>query len=139
MPRDWRADYVHIHCAADGIQRGFVSTLDETIRCGERDFLVALYQEGDDPARLSAEEFARKEASLRTAARSKTSDPGRKSGASWLPNLLYGPDSATKLPQQASPQVQQAAADFAAARERLTALGQESSPATAGNLARSLP
>ncbi|MDX1948130.1 MAG: hypothetical protein SFU86_22260 [Pirellulaceae bacterium] len=127
--REWRADYVRVRCEAEGIQRGLFSSLDETIRCGEREFLVALYQEGDDAARQSAEDFARKEASLRTAARAKPpaksagkSGPSRQDGASWLPNLLYGPTSGTKLPPHSSPQLQHAAADFAAARERIGGL-----------------
>jgi hypothetical protein len=62
VPSIWRADYLRIHCEAEGIRRGMVSTFDEETRCGQRDFLVALYQDGDEGARQIAENFARREA-----------------------------------------------------------------------------
>jgi len=61
-PTNWRADYVRLHCSAEGIRRGVVSTFDEQFTCGQREFLVALYQDGDEPARRLAENFARREA-----------------------------------------------------------------------------
>jgi hypothetical protein len=88
VPREWRADYVRVHCEAHGVRRGFVSSFDESIRCGERDFLVALYQEGDESARVSAEQFAVQEAKLRTAAGSvKGSPKGKKTSSTWLPTI----------------------------------------------------
>jgi hypothetical protein len=62
VPTVWRADYLHVHCEAAGIKRGVVSTFDEEIKCGQRDFVVSLYQAGDEPARAIAENFARREA-----------------------------------------------------------------------------
>jgi len=62
VPTAWRADYLQIRCEADGVRRGVVSTFDEQVNCGQRDFLVALFQEGDEPARQMAENFARREA-----------------------------------------------------------------------------
>jgi hypothetical protein len=62
VPASWRTDYVQVRCTAEGMQRSLVSTFDEEVTCGKRDFVVALYLEGDEPARLSAEAFARRRA-----------------------------------------------------------------------------
>ena len=61
VPDTWRADYVRVRCEAEGIARAFVSSLNERVSAGKRDFVVALYQEGDEPARVSAENFARRQ------------------------------------------------------------------------------
>jgi hypothetical protein len=58
VPANWRMDTLRVRCQAEGIRRGLVSTFDESITCGQRDFLVALYLEGDEAARQTAEEFA---------------------------------------------------------------------------------
>ena len=68
---NWRADYIRLHCEAEGTRRGVISTFDEQFTCGQRDFLVALYQDGDEAARRLAENFARREA----ARTSQTSHP----------------------------------------------------------------
>jgi hypothetical protein len=62
VPANWRADYLRIRCEAEGIRRNIISTFDEQITCGNREFLVALYQDGDEAARRLAENFARREA-----------------------------------------------------------------------------
>jgi hypothetical protein len=62
VPSEWRADYVQVRCQAEGIERGFVSSLNQQVSCGRRDFVVALYAEGDVTARATAEEFARRAA-----------------------------------------------------------------------------
>jgi hypothetical protein len=62
VPATWRADYLQIRCQAEGLKRGVVSTFDEVVKCGQRDFLVALYQAGDEEARAIAHNFARREA-----------------------------------------------------------------------------
>lgn len=55
VPASWRMDTLRVRCQAEGIRRSFVSTFDEEITCGQRDFLVALYQEGDEQARQAVE------------------------------------------------------------------------------------
>jgi hypothetical protein len=55
VPAAWRMDTLRVRCQAEGIRRSFVSTFDEQITCGQRDFLVALYQEGDEQARQAVE------------------------------------------------------------------------------------
>jgi hypothetical protein len=75
VPTIWRADYIRIRCQAEGIRRGVVSTFDEEIQCGQRDFLVALYQNGDEEARHIAVNFARREAAKVQGPKTKV--PGR--------------------------------------------------------------
>jgi hypothetical protein len=69
VPRDWRADYMRVRCEAQAIQRGLVSALDQTVMAGKRDFFVALYQEGDDQARQTAEQFAHRQTALQARSR----------------------------------------------------------------------
>lgn len=61
VPAVWRADYVRVRCEAEGVRRGVVSTFDEQVSCGQREFLVSLYLDGDEAARQIAENFARRE------------------------------------------------------------------------------
>jgi hypothetical protein len=127
VPAEWRADYVHVRCQAEGLERAFVSSLDQQVSCGQRDFLVALHLEGDVSARTVAEEFARREAQLRTSAQSgqkQSSSPLNRNGSAnsknWLPKLLYGQATeSAELPLQLPRQVERAANDFAAARAQL--------------------
>lgn len=83
VDRDWRSDHVRVLCTAAGIQRGFVSSLDQDIRAGQREFAVALYLEGDEEARIEAEELA----SLKPAAPARTAAKPALHRAVWLPRL----------------------------------------------------
>jgi len=83
VDRDWRTDHVRVMCTADGIQQGFVSSLDQNIRAGQREFVVALFLEGDEEARLVAEEFA----SLKPAPPARTAAKPGLSPAAWLPRF----------------------------------------------------
>jgi hypothetical protein len=125
VPAQWRADYVHVRCQAEGIERAFVSSLNQQVNCGRRDFLVALYLEGDLAARDTAEEFARREAHLRTSA----GRVQKQASQEWLPNVLF---SQAAIPGQLPQPVERAAKDFAAARDQLRSL-------SAGDFARSTP
>jgi hypothetical protein len=71
VPANWRADYIRVHCEAEGTRHAMVSTFDEQIPCGQREFLVSLYQDGDEAARQIAENFARREAAKVQSSRSK--------------------------------------------------------------------
>jgi hypothetical protein len=71
VPAEWRADYVQVRCEAAGIERAFVSSLNQQVSCGRREFLVGLYLEGDVTARTTAEEFVRRETQERTSARTQ--------------------------------------------------------------------
>jgi len=90
VPTNWRADYLRVRCEAEGIRRGVVSTFDEQFTCGSREFLVALYQDGDETARRLAENFARREAV-------KMNQTSASKPQSWPV------DSASRRPYDASP------------------------------------
>jgi hypothetical protein len=90
VPANWRADYIRVRCEAEGIRRGVVSTFDEQFTCGNREFLVALYQDGDETARRLAENFARREAV-------KLNQTSASKPQSWPT------DSASRRPYDASP------------------------------------
>jgi len=81
VPATWRMDTLRIRCQAEGIRRSLVSTFDEALTCGQRDFLVALYQEGDENARRAAEEFALRPRQLVEGPKSKVQAHGQVS--SW--------------------------------------------------------
>lgn len=86
VPTSWRADYLRVHCEAEGIQRSVVSTFDEEMTCGQREFLVSLYQTGDEQARRTAESFARRQATPVQGQKSKSQSLGGKP-ASWTLNV----------------------------------------------------
>jgi hypothetical protein len=65
VPANWRADYLRVRCEAEGIRRSMFSSQGERVSSGQRDFVVALYQEGDEEARSIAENFSRREAAAR--------------------------------------------------------------------------
>ena len=84
VPAVWRADYIRVHCEAEGIRRNMISTFDEETRCGQRDFVVALYQDGDEEARKIAENFARREAAKVVESRkSKVEGQTTKAATRW--------------------------------------------------------
>lgn len=139
VPSSWRADYVAIHCQAEGVQRGIVSQFDQQHFAGQRQFLVALYLEGDAQARAAAENFSRAEANLRSVARVKQrAIEGRAQptvahqiGAlfamtspqipeDWLARLLIGPPAQGTIPKRLPREVVQAAQEFVSARKQLS-------------------
>ena len=71
VPRDWRVDQVRIHCQATATERSFVSSFDQTVVAGQRDFLVSLYAAGDEDARVQAEQLARQDAHQRLSGRTR--------------------------------------------------------------------
>lgn len=83
VPTVWRADYIRLRCEAETIRRGVVSTFDEQISCGKREFLVSLYQVGDEEARHIAENFARREAA-RSVENRKSKGEGRPADSAKL-------------------------------------------------------
>ncbi len=54
VPALWRGDYVRLRCDAVGYDRGVVRQFDESKHCGRGEFYVALYAEGDLPAKQAA-------------------------------------------------------------------------------------
>jgi hypothetical protein len=83
VPTVWRADYIRVHCEAEGIRRNVISTFDEETRCGQCDFVVALYQDGDEEARKIADNFARREAAKLVQGAKKVQGQGNASASRW--------------------------------------------------------
>jgi hypothetical protein len=67
-PANWRAGLLQIHCRAEGVHRGVLSSLDETFVCGVNRHMLAMYLEGDEQAKALAREYAEAERSLRQVA-----------------------------------------------------------------------
>jgi hypothetical protein len=77
VPAAWRSGCVHVRCEAEGIRRGLVSTFDEQVSCGRRDFVVALYLDGDETGRLAAEALARRRAGEVPSSKFKVQGPAK--------------------------------------------------------------
>jgi hypothetical protein len=96
VPATWRADSLRVRCEAEGIRRGVVSTFDEHVNCGQRDFLVALYQEGDEQARHLADSFSRRRSVEVESRKSKVeSHNGGKKQESWTMQMPAMPSLET--------------------------------------------
>ncbi|MFO0913205.1 MAG: hypothetical protein U0795_09620 [Pirellulales bacterium] len=72
VPRNWRADYLRVRCAAyDGSARDTSNPIaalgpgDAEPVCGSASFLLTVYQAGDGEARRAAEDFLASEQRLR--------------------------------------------------------------------------
>jgi len=142
-PRDWRGDFVHVHCEARGRLPGMVRQLDEEVPCGRNDFLVALHVQGDEQSKRIARQFVDAAIRLRhSAVRNRREihkqnyptvfhEVGGLLGAveprlsdTWLSEVLYLPQQtkldriADRLPQD----VREAAFDYVAARDELQQL-----------------
>lgn len=58
VPAQWRGQVLRVECEAWGIRRGVVSAWDQTVLCGQKTLLVAVYLEGDDQGQQRAAQFA---------------------------------------------------------------------------------
>jgi hypothetical protein len=87
-PADWRFDCLRVRCQADGIRRGVVAAFDEQVIRGRRDFVVALYQEGDEEAKQSAEEAARRLSEQVEGRMSNVEGRSRLFGSNWRLSAL---------------------------------------------------
>jgi hypothetical protein len=87
VPSDWRLDQVRVRCEATAIERGIVSSFDQTIRAGQREFAVALYLEGDEQARQWAEQSARQAAAPPSSRNERTTSQHSRKQTSWIPML----------------------------------------------------
>ncbi len=134
VPSNWRADYVHLRCLAEGRVRG-----QGAARVGQRDFLIPVSLAGDAEAQRAAARFARSEANLRIVARQSIEELTNRSQApwskvnifvgnndnevshDWLERLLYLPSN-PQTPSRLPAAVRTAANDFLAAREELITL-----------------
>lgn len=143
VPSGWRADYVHLRCAAEGRARG-----QQVQRVGQRDFLIPVAMAGDAEAQQMATRFARSEANLRIIARQNVAEMMNKPQSpwprvnifasdnepaiphDWLERVLYVPTN-PQVPARLPAAVRDAADDFLATREALIALNGWQSAANA--------
>jgi hypothetical protein len=132
VPNQWRADYVHLRCVAEGRTRG-----QGPQRAGQRDFLIPVSMAGDTVAQQAATRFARTEANVRMVARQSVEELTSKPPLpwqrvfvghndqdvphDWLERLLYLPAN-PQVPSRLPGSVRTAANDFLAARESLEML-----------------
>ncbi len=65
VPAGWRGDYIRVQCDAVGYDRGVVRQFDQRGNCGRGEFFVALYAEGDLPAKQAAAQLVAHEQQLR--------------------------------------------------------------------------
>jgi hypothetical protein len=139
VPKGWRGDYLHVRCEAEGIARGLISSLDQRQPCGQRDFLIALYLEGDSEARRAAEDLSRAEIHLRNVTHVKAREIQQRMAsplssqlavssssagsipADWQARLLFEHPSRASIPRKLPREVVQAAQDF---RESQQAIAQ---------------
>ncbi len=151
VPGAWRADRVHLHCFAQGYERGPVRSLDERTISGRGDFVVALYAAGDAEAKAAALTYASAEAQLRRVAVSSRRDIKKRNyptvvhhfGAlisvvdpkipnGWLTKLLFAPgdgglsEYVDRLPAEAKA----AAVQYLNAKVELTRLNGSPQPST---------
>lgn len=141
VPKGWRGDYLHVRCEAEGISRGFVSSLDQRLPCGQRDFLISLYLEGDSEARRAAEDLSRAEINLRNVSHLKAKEIQQRAAASfssqlglaansapgaipadWQARLLFGHPSRASIPKKLPREVVQAAQEFRSSQQAVAAL-----------------
>ncbi|WP_254508845.1 hypothetical protein [Anatilimnocola floriformis] len=129
VPSNWRADYVHLRCVAEGRLRG-----QNQQRAGQRDFLIPVSLAGDTAAQQAAARFARSEANVRMVARQSAEEINNRPPNpfqrvfvgnndqdvphDWLERLLYLPANPS-IPSRLPSSVRNAAGDFVAAREEL--------------------
>jgi hypothetical protein len=139
-PRHWRGGYLHLHCQASGVQRRVVKPLDEEVCCGEAEFLLALYMEGDEESKGVAARFVDAAIRLRrTAARHRREihrhnyptilhEVGALIGAveprisdTWLSELLYASQEGRlqRITERLPDDVRHAAHGYLAARDTL--------------------
>ncbi len=149
VPATWRGDVVHVHCEAWSVAKGLTSSFSEPARVGGGDYLVALYLEGDVQAKAAAQQFARSDLLLRSAAARHSEDIHRRSLPSvahqfgvlisltepkipsdWLARVLYGPPAANQEPilKQLPAEVRTAADAYLAAKWRLSEMNAWGDP-----------
>ena len=142
-PRSWRGDYVHVRCRATGVQRSAVRQFEEEVSCGEANFIVALYLEGDEAAKRAASRLSDTAMELsRSAARNQEQirkhnyptvfhEFGALLGAvepkisdGWLTEVIYLPQQGRlqQITQQLPGDVRQAASNYLAARDAMRRL-----------------
>ena len=143
-PQAWRADYVHIHCEATRMTSPQVLSAPEVVVCGQGNYLVALYLEGDEESRSVATNFMDTALELGRVAVQRDRDIKRqnfptvfhqfgamvgavepKISENWLSDIMYMSRSEhlQRVTRQLPPEVRRAAQQYLAARDALCQLG----------------
>ncbi len=138
---DWRADIMHVHCEARGMQRGIVRQLDDEVRCGLAEFPIAMYLAGDEQAKRVATQFAQSNHRLRALAIKSRDEIKRRSyptmlhelgglldvskpkiPSTWLNQVLHDSVSGHEFENRLPAQVRSAASDYLTAKRELRKL-----------------
>jgi hypothetical protein len=137
----WRGDFLHVHCEARGMQRGFVHQLDEEVQCGFGQFPIALYLAGDEEAQRIAEKFVASNHRFRSTAIKSQQEIKRRSyptvlhelggllelaepkiPPSWLEQILSDSASGYEFENRLPAQVRTAASEYLVAKRELRKL-----------------
>jgi hypothetical protein len=145
VPADWRGDFLYLSCTATGVKRGVVPPLRDDVVCGRREFIVALYAEGDTAAKAAAERMVRAEwVLLRTISANRQAIQRRfyptlahKLGVllavvepdlpeDWARHVIFGApeDQIERITEKLPSDVQQAVSQYAVARRQFRSLSQ---------------
>jgi hypothetical protein len=144
VPTSWRADYATVRCQAFGQSRQVPFSAKETQICGQGNFLVGMYLQGDESAQAIASDFVRAESALRRVAVTERAEVERRAAPTpvhelaiqfavktpriptgWLEQLLIGSDrESIRFVGYLPPSVRESAMSYSAARRKLRAINE---------------
>jgi hypothetical protein len=138
-PQSWQADYLRVRCEAEGHRR--VDGKDVKLLCGQREFLVGLFNEGDEFARAAAYQLVAAESQLRAKAvalrsrqqRASKDNPfgllaqalgakERKVADDWLPRVTWSAEDNRELLSRLPKEVRSVAERYRTARQEVARL-----------------
>jgi hypothetical protein len=139
VPQGWQADYLRVRCEAEGVRHA--NGQDEKFSCGQRDFLVGLFLEGDEFARAAAFQLVAAEAQLRQQAaslrtrqeRASKEHPlgllavafgvrERKPADDWLPRVTWSSEDNASMLARLPKEVRPAAERYRSAQQEVARL-----------------
>lgn len=138
-PQSWQADYLRVRCEAEGVRR--IGDKEEKFMCGQREFLVGLFNEGDEVARAAAYQLVAAESQLRAKAsalrsrqqRASKDNPlgllaqvlgakERKVADDWLPRVTWSAEDSAELLVHLPKEIRPAAERYRIARQEMARL-----------------
>jgi hypothetical protein len=138
-PQSWQADYLRVRCEAEGIRR--IDGKDVKFPCGQREFLVGLFNEGDEFARAAAYQLVAAESQLRAKAvalrqrqqRASKENPfgllaqafgakEQRASDNWLPRITWSTDDNAEVLAHLPKEIRPAAERFRSARQEIARL-----------------
>lgn len=140
VPQTWQADFLRVRCDAEGIRQA--DGKEERFNCGQREFLVGLFQQGDEVARDAAYQLVAAESQLRMHAaalrrqqqqRNSKDNPfgllaialgakERKPTDDWLPRVTWSADDSAELLTRLPKEVRPVAQRYRTARQEIARL-----------------